>query len=129
MVRDSVDFRVTRLEARIPPGIPVIWHDREMCSGPLAFDLDDAAGESGGTMDYANGTVSVEFRVRLRPPGLENIFQILNAKHEPLRAILRAQGEILPDHSFAGGLRGRCKVRPSGVFAFEEMDIAVLPGL
>ncbi len=132
MVRDSVDFHVTRLEARVPPGIPVVWRDRETSTGPLVFVLDDEAGRSGGTMDYSNNTVSVEFRVRVRSPELEALFGILGFNPGamlPIRAVLRAQGEILSDHSFIGGLRGSCVIRPHSVFWPDEIHVAVLPGL
>ncbi len=127
-MRDSVDFKVTRLEARVPGGMPLVWHGRRICSGPLSFELDDTSTDSGGTMDYARGAVSVAFHVRLRQPGLDAILGIANRSHESIRAVLRAEGEILPDHSFAGGLRGSCMVEPNGMFAAEDMCIQVLPG-
>jgi hypothetical protein len=127
MVRDLVDFRVTRLEARVPDGIPIAWRGRHISSGPLAFDLDDALPASGGTMDYGRGIVSVEFRVRLRP-ALGAILQLASRTQETVRVVLRAQGDILPDHSFAGGLRGSCTVEPNCAFAPEDIRIEVLPG-
>lgn len=132
MVRASLDFRVTRLEARVPDGVPIVWHGREMSTGPLAFDLDGPAGSSGGMMDYGRGIASVEFRVRLRSPELEAMFETLGVDPKmisPIRAVLRAEGDILPDHSFARGLRGWCKVAPCGIFSSEGIRVEVLPGL
>jgi hypothetical protein len=48
----------------------------------------------------------------------------------PVRVKLRAEGEILPDHSFTGGLRGQCKVQPLGLIGpGEQIRSEVLPGL
>ena len=127
-----MDFHVTRLEARVPDGVPIVWHGREMSSGSLAIDLDDQAGNSGGVMDYGRGLASVEFHVRLRFPELAARFEALGVDPQmtlPIRATLRAEGEILPDHSFAGGLRGRCEVQPHGIFSSEGIRVEVLPGL
>jgi hypothetical protein len=45
----------------------------------------------------------------------------------PVRGVLRAEGEILLDHSFTGGLRGSCKVESHKMFSSQDL-IEVLPG-
>ncbi len=74
-------------------------------------------------MDYGNGIVSVEFRVRLRSAEFEVLFERLGlgqALIAPVRAILRAEGKILSDHSFAGGLRGSCNVEGKSALVATE---------
>ncbi len=132
MNRDSVDFRVTQFAARVPDGVPIVWKGCEMSTGLLVFDLDDSAGNSGGVMDYGRGLVSAEFHVRLRFPHLAAVLEAQGADPEmtlPVRATLRAEGEVLSDHSFAGGLRGQCDVQPHGIFSSEGIRVEVLPGL
>ena len=47
----------------------------------------------------------------------------------PVHAVLKTEGEILPDHSFSGGLRGSCKVEPHKMFSSQDIRIEILPGL
>lgn len=133
MSRSSIDFRVTHLDARVPDGLHFEWQGLEMSTGPLAFDLDNTVRNSGGVMDYGRGLVSVEFNVQLRSPEFAATFCTLGVDPKlisPVRAILYAEGEILPDHSFTGGLRGWCEVQPLGIFSpGEQIRAEVLPGL
>ena len=46
-----------------------------------------------------------------------------------VHAVLKTEGEILPDHSFNGGLRGSCKVESHKMFSSQDLRIEVLPGL
>jgi hypothetical protein len=132
MPRDRVDFRVTHLEAGVPEGLAFEWHGLEVSTGPLAFELDDTI-ESRGVMDYERALVSVEYHARLSSPAFEATFCALGVDPSmvsPLRATLRAEGEILPDHSFNGGLRGEVEIQPLGLLAAgEQIRAVVLPGL
>jgi hypothetical protein len=83
-------------------------------------------------MDYGRRIVSVEFRVRMRSSELAHKFCALGVdphRVSAVRATLWAEGEILSDHSFNGGLRGRCEVQPLGLFAPGAIQVKVLPGL
>jgi len=132
MARGSIDFCVTDLEARVPEGLPIEWQGSELSTGSLAFGLDDTAADSTGVMNYDRGLVSVEFRVQMRSPGLVGTFCALGVDAHlvsRVRATLWAEGEILPDHSFNGGLRGHCEVQPLGLFPPRAIQVKVLPGL
>ena len=47
----------------------------------------------------------------------------------PVHAVLKTEGEILPDHSFNGRLRGSCKVESHKMFSSRDLRIEILPGL
>ncbi len=129
MSRDRLPFRVTQLEARAPEGLVLEWERRQWSTGPLVFSLDDAA--STGIVDYGAGWVSVEFRVRVDANGLAGAFCALGIDRRsapPVRARLWAEGRILPDHSFNGGLRGHCEVESLGSNV-PAINVKVLPGL
>jgi hypothetical protein len=132
MPRDRVDFRVTHLDAGVPEGVQFEWHGLEVSTGPLAFELDHSM-DSRGVMDYGRSLVSVEYHARLSSPAFEATFCALGVDQSmisPLRVTLRAEGEILPDHSFNGGLRGQCEIQPLGLLAAgEQIHAEVLPGL
>jgi hypothetical protein len=42
MPGNSMDFRVTQLEAHVPDGLPFVWHGLEVSTGPLTFELDES---------------------------------------------------------------------------------------
>jgi hypothetical protein len=132
MERDRIEFCVTDLQARVPEGLPIDWQGTVFSTGPLQFHLDQSSGKSAGVMDYQRGRVSVEFRVRMRSDELAGAFCALGVNPglvSPVRATLWAEGEILPDHSFNGGLRGRCEVQPLGLLLPGAIQVKVLPGL
>jgi hypothetical protein len=130
-MRDAVPFEVTDLHAAVPEGIPFRWHGMELSSGPLAFKLD-RAWQSFGVMNYAARKVSVRYHVALESPALIASFCALGVSRDmvvPLRAVLDAEGGILEDHGFDGGIRGRCEIGDIGLLAPGERLLAeVLPG-
>jgi hypothetical protein len=132
MSRDVVEFRITNFEAQVAGGLPVTWQGCEISTGPLDFGLDDSTGTSRGVMNYELGLASAEFHVSLRFPWFAAQLKAQGTDAElmaPVRGVLRAEGEILPDHSFNGGLRGSCKVESHKMFFSEDVRIEVLPGL
>jgi len=127
--RHSVAVRVTRLEAVVPEGVPVRWQGNLIPSGPLAVTLDPEH-ESEGQLDYGSGRASVEFHVQLSFSELARALDGLGvdrAMTEPVRAVIRSKGKILPDHSFM--LSGACELRPHALFDPQATHAAVLPGL
>ena len=130
-MRDVVPFEVTHLNAAVPEGVPFRWHGMELSTGPLAFKLD-RAWRSFGLMNYGARQVSVRYHVALESPALIASFCALGVARDmvaPLRAVLDAQGGILEDHGFDGGLRGRCEIGDLGLLAPGERLLAeVLPG-
>lgn len=131
MDHNTVEFRVARLEASVPQGIPIVWQGQEISSGPLVVELDEASGESRGVLDYERSHASVEFRVKLRFPEFSAALEEQGAPPEmmsPVRGILRAEGGIRADHSFDGGLRGSCEIEPHDLFQPDGIGIEVLPG-
>jgi hypothetical protein len=131
MSHNTVAFRVARLDASVPQGIPIVWQGQEISTGPLVVELDDASGESRGVLDYDRSHASVEFRVTLRFPEFSAVLQEQGAPPEmtsPIRGVLRAEGGIRPDHSFDGGLRGSCEIEPHALFSSTGIGIDVLPG-
>ena len=132
MSRNVVEFQITNFEAHVPDGLPVIWRGCEISTGPLDFCLDESTGTSRGVMNYELGLASAEFHVSLSFPWFAAHLKAHGADEEriaPVRGTLRAEGEILPDHSFNGGLRGSCKVESHKMFSSEDLRIEVLPGL
>ena len=97
---DVVDFNVT-----VEEGVTVKWQGREIDSGRLTLKLDDSGG-SHGVIDYDNGKVNVEFRVRIDAPGLDDVLSILDdmgAERDTTTAfgaVIRSEGSIFgDDHS------------------------------
>lgn len=128
MNTNRIDFRVSRLSATVPEGVPVRWQGKEFSTGPLEIELD-FADESRGTLDYAAGRASGEFRVRLTFPEFAALLEDVGVDPEltrPIGAILRSEGDILPDHSFA--LAGMCELAPHELFPPDESAARVLPG-
>ena len=131
MDRDQIAFRITRLAAGVPEGVPLEWQGRHIDSGPLILELDDEAPAEGnrGTLDYPRRRAHAEFHVRLRFPELAGALEDLgvdSAFTRPVRAVLCSEGEILEDHSFL--LSGRCELEPHDLFPQEETAASVLPG-
>jgi hypothetical protein len=130
-MRDTVPFQVTDLNAAVPEGVPFRWHGMELSTGSLAFKLD-RAWQSFGVMDYGARKVSVRYHVALESPALIASFCALGVARDmvaPLRAVLDAEGGILDDHGFDGGIRGRCEIGDVGLLAPGERILAeVLPG-
>ena len=132
MSRDLVEFQITNFEAHVPDGLLVMWQGCKISTGPLDFGLDESTGTSHGVMNYELGLASAEFHVSLTFPWLAAHLEARAADEEliaPIRGMLQAEGEILPDHSFNGGLRGSCKVESHKMFSSEDLRIEVLPGL
>ena len=126
MTEDRVAFQVTALEAGAPEGVPIEWQGREFASGPLAIELDEG---SRGVLDYSRRRAEAEFHVRLRFPEFAGTLAELGmdpSLGEPVRAVLRSEGEIEDDHSFV--LSGHCELGPHGLFGPGEAGAAVLPG-
>jgi hypothetical protein len=129
MTPDRIPFRVVALQATVPEGIPIEWMGREVPSGPLTIELDDgpAGHESRGQLDYVGQRAWAEFHVRIRMAELTDLLSDLGFDPrltEPVCAVVRSEGRILDDHSFA--LTGPCEVRPHEVFGGTRA--AMLPG-
>ena len=124
---NQIEFRVTDLFAEVPDGIPIVWQETTLQSGPLVIELDE--GDSRGVLDYDRREAQVEFNVRVRFPELAGVLEAMGVAPElrqPVRAVLRSEGKILDDHSFA--LSGSSELRPHAMFAAEETAACVLPG-
>ncbi len=131
MNQDVVTFQITKLAASVPEGVPVEWQGKEFNSGPLTIELDENAQELGnqGVLDYSQRRARAEYNVRLRFPEFAGMLESLGVDPEltqPVRAVLRSEGEILDDHSFV--LSGHCELRPHGMFPSDETAVSVLPG-
>lgn len=130
MKHDQLRFRVARLSAAVPDGVRVEWQGRGFSSGPVTIELDaDADGASEGVLDYDARRASAEFHVRLEFPEFADALSGLGVDSAwtcPVRAVLRSEGDILPDHSFA--LSGRCQVLPHAMFTHGPAVASVLPG-
>ncbi len=128
---NQVPIDVTHLSAEVPEGVPIEWHETTLNSGPLLIELDERLSEDGnrGVLDYDRREARVEFHVRVSFPELADMLQSMGVAPEltqPVRAVLRSQGEILEDHSFA--LSGVSELRPHAMFIPEEAAACVLPG-
>ena len=109
-----------------------MWRGFKSFTGPLDFCLDDSTGIGCGVMNYELGIVSAEFHVLVRFHLFASPLKALGIAAElmaPVHAVLKTEGEILPDHSFNGGLRGSCKVESHKMFSSQDLRIEVLPGL
>jgi hypothetical protein len=127
-LRDQVSFQVANLDAVVAGGIPVEWQGREFASGPLRMTLDSEAGSSLGSLDYSERRARVEFRVTMAFPEFAQTLADLGAASEfsqPLRAVIRSEGPILEDHSFA--LSGSASVAEHALFDGHAQG-TVLPG-
>jgi hypothetical protein len=131
MVSSQVRIKVTDLFAQVPEGVLISWQDATINSGPLLIELDESSSEEGnsGVLDYDRQEAKVEFHVRVRFPELADLLGSMGASPElaqPVRAVLRSEGKILDDHSFA--LSGASELRPHAMFVAEEAAACVLPG-
>jgi hypothetical protein len=127
-LKNDVSFQVADLAAVVHDGIPVEWQGREFASGPLVMTLDPEAGPSVGSLNYSERRAQVEFRVRMTFPAFAQTLEDLGASaefSEPLRAIIRSEGPILEDHSFA--LSGSASVAEHALFDGHAHG-SVLPG-
>ena len=123
-----VTFQVSKLAA-IAEGVSIEWQGQEFDSGPLTIELDESGRRSVGMLDYARGRAEAEFHVRLAFPELVSMLESLGVASEltrPICAVLRSEGEILNDHSFA--LSGRCELAPHEILSSPETTASVLPG-
>ncbi len=128
---NQVPIDVTHLSAEVPEGVPIEWQETTLNSGPLLIELDERLSKDGnrGVLDYERREARVEFHVRVSFPELADMLQSMGVAPEltqPVRAVLRSQGEILEDHSFA--LSGVSELRPHAMFIPEEAAACVLPG-
>jgi hypothetical protein len=131
MSQDLVAFHVTALAARVPEGVPLEWEGRELRSGPLTIELEPSpeGGSSRGVLDYGRRYAGATFHVRLAFPELAGMLEGTGVAPEltrPVRAVLRSEGEILEDHSFA--LSGACRLEPHELLADARTAASVLPG-
>lgn len=127
MTSNTVKFRVTRLDAEVPEGVPLEWQGRQLESGPLTIELDEDPDGNRGILNYSEGRAQVDFRVRLSFPDLAlSEIGVDPELAQPIRATLHSEGEILADHSFV--LSGRCDLRPHALFAPDSVAASVLPG-
>lgn len=130
-MQDRVRFHISKFAATAPEGVWLEWQGRELPSGPLVMDLEESGepGANEGVLDYAQRRARAEFHVRLSFPELAQMLRDLGADPElaePVRAVLRSEGEILDDHGFA--LAGRCELRPHELFGPGETHAEVLAG-
>lgn len=127
----QIEFQVTNLSAEVPEGIPIEWQETKLHSGPLRIELDESQSEGGnrGVLDYERREAHVEFHVRVSFPELASLLESTGVSGEmtqPVRAVLRSEGKILDDHSFA--LSGVSELRPHAMFVPDEAAACVLPG-
>src|SRR5260370_12320283 len=126
MSRDVVEFRITNLDVHVPGGLPVMWRGYKISTGSLDFSLDDSTGISCGVMNYELGVVSTEFHVLVRFRRFALQLKVLGLEAElmpPVHAVMKTEGEILPDHSFYGGPPGRFKVQSHKRFSSPHLLI------
>ena len=131
MSEQIVNFEITNLAAEVNESISLEWQGKSFDSGLLAVELDDSApgGANQGVLNYSQRRASAEFHLRLRFPELANTLEALGVDPElirPVSAVLRSEGEILDDHSFA--LSGRCDLASHALFPSEETRASVLRG-
>ena len=127
-----IEFQITDLDVYVPDGLPITWRGYKTSTGPLDFGLDGSTGISSGVMDYERGVVLSEFHVLVRFRRFAVQLKALGIDAElmpPVHAVLKTEGNILPDHSFNGGLRGSCKVESHKMFSAQDLRIEILPGL
>jgi hypothetical protein len=131
MADDLLRFTVTRLSATVPDGVPITWRGKAFDSGPLTIELCEGGDGTAnhGVLDYARRRARAEFHVQLGFPEFAEILRDLGvdpALTEPVKAVLRSEGDILDDHSFV--LSGVCDVAPHDLVPRETTTAAVLPG-
>ena len=132
MHNPTVNFKITKLEAQVAEPITLEWQGKRFDAGPIMIDLDEeiAAAASQGTLDYSQRWAQAEFHVTLSFPEFAATLDSLGAAAEltqPLRAVIRSEGAILDDHSFA--LSGGCDLGAHPLFPSPETSASVLPGI
>jgi hypothetical protein len=129
MAPGHVAFTVTRLLAEATDGVPVLWQGRELPSGPLFVELDQAR-TSGGRVDYDRRRAEVELHVRLSFPEFASLLADLEvdpAFTEPVRAVVRSTGDVLEGGRFR--LSGDVELAPHALVSRDDGASArVLPG-
>jgi len=126
MQQDVVTFDITKLGTTVAEGVLVEWQGREFNSGPLIIELDEDR-HGHGVLDYDRRRARAEFPVRLKFPEFADLLESLGADPEltqPVRGVLRSEGDILDDHSFQ--FRGSCELFSHPMFG--EAAASVLPG-
>lgn len=132
-MRDSiVTFKITDLQAQVDEAILLQWHGREINPGPITMELDEENSSTAnqGALDYVRHRAHAEFHVRLRFPEFAGMLQSLGVADEftePVHAVIRSEGDILDDHSFA--LSGNCELRDHRLFPSPETEASFLPGV
>src|SRR5215813_9270135 len=131
-MNSRLNIQITRLEAEVIEPISLQWQGKEIEAGPITVELDEVTSPTANqcTLDYGRGRALAEFHVRLRFPELGSTLESLGVDEgltQPLRAVIRSQGEILDDHSFV--LSGSCNLRPHALFPAQETKASVLPGV
>ncbi|HWZ45586.1 MAG TPA: hypothetical protein VNW97_19080 [Candidatus Saccharimonadales bacterium] len=132
-MNDSVvTFKVTKLTAQVNEPVTLEWQGKEFDAGPITVELDpsDSNSANQGALDYSLRHARAEFHVRLTFPEFAGTLEALGLGQEftgPIRAVIRSEGAILDDHSFA--LSGDCNMGPHTLFPPEETRAAVLPGI
>lgn len=127
-MKGLLHFDVTDLNVTVEEGVKIKWQGKEIDSGCLTIKL----GEPGscGVIDYAKGTVNVEYRVRISAPGIDDLFEILEdigadrGVTAPFDAVIRSQGTVFEDHSLR--LEGKGQVANHRLFNPEETKIDIL---
>src|ERR1700751_4995815 len=131
MNEQIVNLKITSLRAQVDESVPFEWQGKEFDSGPLTVELDENAPDSAnqGVLNYSERRARAEFHLRLRFPELAKPLEALGVDPElirPVSAVLRSEGDILDDHSFA--LSGQCDLAAHPLFRAEETKASILPG-
>lgn len=96
---NRLKFNVTGMDIDIVETVPIKWQGREIDSGPIHIGLGRPG--SCGVIDYAAGTVEVEFRSRVEFPELAEALEDLGADpslYAPVEMVIRSAGSVLDDH-------------------------------
>jgi hypothetical protein len=96
---DRLEFDVTGMDIDIVETVPIRWQGRVIDSGPIHI----SPGEPGshGVIDYAAGTVEVEFRSQITFPELAETLEDLGADpsvYAPVKMVIRSKGNVLDGH-------------------------------
>jgi hypothetical protein len=129
MGRNLLNFDVTDLDVTVQEGVKLTWQGKEIDSGQMTIKL--GAPGSAGFIDYDNGTVKVEFRVKIASPALDELFDILEdmgaerGVTAPFDAVIRSQGSVFgDDHSLR--LAGKGEFSEHRLFNPAETTLDIL---
>jgi hypothetical protein len=129
MGRNLLNFDVTDLDVTVQEGVKLTWQGKEIDSGQMTIKL--GAPGSAGVIDYDNGTVNVEFRVKIASPALDELFDILEdmgaerGVTAPFDAVIRSQGSVFgDDHSLR--LAGKGEFSEHRLFNPAETTLDIL---